>query len=83
MTSHHSDILLPREAWSTASGRNPLVAFVPILVALLGVAGIMLGSISAAPRVADKASIVEIDPTVTGSILTPAQERSALEMLDR
>ena len=83
MTSHHSDILLPRDAWSTAINRSRIVAFVPIAVALIGVAGILLGSISVGPGVADQATINELDPVTTGSIMTPEARRDALRMLDR
>ena len=84
MTSHHSDILLPRDAWSTAINRSRMVAFVPIAVALIGVAGILLGGISVGPGVADdQATITELDPVTTGSIMTPEAKRDALRMLDR
>lgn len=81
MTSHHSDILLPRAAWGTTAGRSRLIAFVPIAVALVGVGAILLGGISA--RIGDeRASASAVDPMTTGSIMTPDQRR-ALEMLDR
>ena len=83
MTSHHSDILLPRDAWSTAINRSRIVAFVPIFVALIGVAAILLGGISVGQGSADHATITELDPVTTGSIMMPEAERDALRMLDR
>lgn len=83
MTSHHSDILLPRDAWSGALQRSRLVSFVPIVVALLGVAGILLGGISVGPRTSERAAATAIDPVTTGSIATPEGQRRAIEMLDR
>ena len=82
MTSHHSDILLPRAAWGAAITRSRLIAFVPIAVALIGIAAIFLGGVSA--RIDDTAStsIVEVDPVMTGSIATPDHRRT-LERLDR
>jgi hypothetical protein len=83
MTSHHSDILLPREVWSAATHSSRLVAFVPIVVALLGVGAILLGGISVGSVSADHAAVTEIDPVTTGSIMTPEARRDALRMLDR
>jgi hypothetical protein len=82
MTSHHSDILLPRAAWGTAITRSRLIAFVPIAVALIGIAAIFLGGISARTDDTASTSITEIDPIMTGSVATP-DDRRALEMLDR
>jgi hypothetical protein len=81
MTSHHSDILLPRAAWGEGIGRTRLAAFVPITVALIGVAAILSGGITA--RSIDAATVVEVDPVTTGSVMTADQRRRALEMLDR
>jgi len=82
MTSHHSDILLPRAAWGTGVGSSKLIAFVPITVALVGIAAILFGGLSA--RTGDAtAAVTNIDPTTTGSIMTPEAQRRALEMLDR
>ena len=82
MTSHHSDILLPRAAWGTAITRSRLIAFVPIAVALIGIAAIFLGGISARTDDTASTSITEVDPIMTGSVATPDDSR-ALEMLDR
>jgi hypothetical protein len=81
MTSHHSDILLPRSAWGTAITRSRLAAFVPIAVALIGIAVILFGGISAGTDTAST-SITEVDPIMTGSVATP-DDRRAMEMLDR
>lgn len=82
MTSHHSDILLPRAAWGEGIGRTKLAAFVPITIALIGVAAILAGGITV--RTVDSAAtVVEVDPVTTGSIMTPEERRRALEMLDR
>ncbi len=83
MTSHHSDILLPREAWSAAVQRSRLAAFVPILLALLGVAGVLLGGISAGPSVANQATTAPIDPVTTGSVVSQGAAHEALRLLDR
>jgi hypothetical protein len=83
MTSHHSDILLPRDAWSGAGGSNRLVAFVPIAIALVGIAGVLFGGITAGSSGADHATVTEIDPVTTGSIMTPEARRKALRLLDR
>lgn len=81
MTSHHSDILLPRAAWGEGIGRTRLAAFVPITVALIGVAAILSGGITV--RSIDAATVVEVDPVTTGSVMTADERRRALEMLDR
>ena len=82
MTSHHSDILLPRAAWGTGVGHSKLIAFVPITLALVGIAAIIFGGLSA--RTGDAtAAVTNIDTTTTGSIMTPEAQRRALEMLDR
>ena len=82
MTSHHSDILLPRAAWGSTTDRSRMIAFVPIMVALLGVAGILLGGISVQTINAHTTVLSAIDPLTTGSIATDDHLR-ALPMLDR
>ena len=82
MTSHHSDILLPKAAWGSAIGRTRIAPFVPITLALIGVGAILFGGISVRPANTATASVGAIDPMTTGSIVTPEQRR-ALEMLDR
>ncbi len=81
MTSHHSDILLPRAAWGSTTDRSRMIAFVPIMVALLGVAGILLGGISVQTINAHNAAFADIDPVATGSIASGGS--LALPMLDR
>jgi hypothetical protein len=68
------DIMLPPSAApaSAPAARSRLVAFVPITVALVGVAAIMLGHITAADLKVTQAA-PGIDPIETGSIaLAPA-----------
>ena len=60
------DILLPAGN-ELRSRRSPFVAFVPIVVALAGVAAILLGSVSARDVIAAE-DAVAVDPVVTGSI---------------
>jgi hypothetical protein len=62
----HDDILVPGDERTEARGRQvPAAAFVPIGVALLGVAAIMFGGISA--RTLPAANNVAIDQMITGS----------------
>jgi len=82
MTSHHSDILLPRAAWGEGIGRTRMAAFVPITVALIGIAAILSGGITVRGTQAT-AEVNAIDPVTTGSVMTPSERRRALEMLDR
>lgn len=86
MTSNLSDILLPRSAWSTPEGRSRAAAFVPITLALVGVAAILFGGVSARMDATAHAAVTDIDPVITGTIaapLTPEARREALRMLDR
>lgn len=82
MTAHHSDILLPRAAWGEGLTRTRLAAFVPITVALVGVAAILSGGLTARTNPA-----AAIDPMVTASIAAPAmsdaERRQIMMMLDR
>ena len=80
MTSH--DIILPPAAGATAISRSKLAAFVPITLALFGVAAILFGGISARNDGA-VASISVIDPVTTGSVQSPDTRLRAMEMLDR
>lgn len=82
--THHSDILLPRAAWGEGLVRTRLAAFVPITVALVGVAAILSGGISVRPAM--HAAVAEIDPQTTAAIapaMTPQERRLAMVMLDR
>ena len=65
--------------------RTRIIAFVPIVLALVGVGAILLGHVSApTAAVADKQP--SIDPVVTGSIGAPDKPDEiarTIEMLDR
>lgn len=78
MTSH--DIILPPAAGATGISRSKIAAFVPITLALFGVAAILFGGITARNDSA-VASISVIDPVTTGSVIAPSAH--AIEMLDR
>ena len=80
--THFSDALLPTATLRALPfSRTGLAAYVPITVALLGVAFIMLGGISArAPMVA--ANAVYDEPIITGSIAAPTIDFDALKHLD-
>jgi hypothetical protein len=60
------DILLPAGN-EVRSRRSTLVAFVPIVVALAGVAAVLVGGVSARDVIAAE-DAVAVDPVVTGSI---------------
>jgi hypothetical protein len=83
MTSNFSDILLPRDSWGSTAARSRLIAFVPIGLALIGIAAIFLGGISVRTGDIAESSTIATDPVVTGSILTPEDRRRALQLLDR
>jgi hypothetical protein len=74
------DVILPPAATATGISRSRIAAFVPLALALVGVAVVLLGGVSA--RSTDTASVTNVDPITTGSIMTPEQRRHALEMLD-
>lgn len=79
MTSHHSDILLPRAAWGSETSPSRLIAFVPITIALAGVIAILAGGVTmTSVHLREPAVAVSIDPTTTGSIAG-----DGLPMLDR
>jgi hypothetical protein len=59
-------VALDDESPDDRSARAKFAAFVPIVVALLGVAVVLLGGISAGPT--SVAEIDTADPIVTGSI---------------
>jgi hypothetical protein len=79
MTS--TDILLPDAAARVS--RTKLAAVLPLSVALIGVAFILLGGVNARSSSAEVAATAGIDPIITGSIMTPDDRRQALMMLDR
>lgn len=76
------DILLPEAAAARVS-RTKLVAILPISLALVGVAFIMMGGVNARSSSVEVAAAAGIDPIVTGSIMSPDDRRQALIMLDR
>jgi hypothetical protein len=81
--SPRTDILLPGE--TAGRGRIPPGAFVPIAIAVVGVAVILFGGVSARTTSTAEAPAT-IDPVATGSIATPEtpeEQRRALERLDR
>lgn len=83
---YRDDLTLPLVAESTGSDsrRTPVAAFVPIAVALIGLALIMFGGATARdPATAvGVANQVQVDPIATGSI--PERDRAYdLMMLDR
>ena len=77
-----TDILLP-EATATRLSRTKLAAVLPLSLALAGVAFILLGGVNARGSSAEVAATAGLDPTVTGSIMSPDDRRQALMMLDR
>jgi hypothetical protein len=65
--------------------RTRIIAFVPIVVALVGVGAILLGHVSA-PTASVAAKEPTVDPVVTGSIAAPDKPDEigrTIEMLDR
>jgi hypothetical protein len=77
MASH--DILLP---YAGVPARTRAVAFVPITLAVCGIAAILFGGIRAdVPRDAFAAASA-IDPVTTGSIALPVDRQKALRHLD-
>jgi hypothetical protein len=80
MASH--DIILPPGMAQSATGRSKLAAFVPLTLALIGVAAVLLGGVSARHD-ESVAQLRQTDPMTTGAITTPEDQRRALEMLDR
>jgi len=80
MTS--TDILLP-EAGAAGVSRTRVAAFLPITLAVAGVAIILMGGVSARGPATETAARADIDPIITGAIMTPDDRRQALIMLDR
>ena len=78
MTSN--DILLPSA--TPGPGHSKIVAFVPIALALLGVAVVLLGGVSARTADTNTASVSAIDPMTTGAIVSPEARQRALQTLD-
>ncbi len=80
-------ILPPTGEADTRSARLRPAVFVPIAIALIGVATILLGGLTARGPAISTAD--GVDPIVTGSIpasfsaMSATDQRHALEMLDR
>ena len=80
-------ILPPTGEADTRSARLRPAVFVPIAIALIGVAAILFGGLTASGPAISKAD--GVDPVVTGSVqasfseMSAADQRHALEMLDR
>ncbi len=82
-------ILPPRDEAGTHSALRPAV-FLPIAIAFIGVAAILLGGLPARDPTTAIGAAEMIDPVVTGSIqpvsfdtMSDADQRHTLEMLDR
>ena len=76
------DILLPEAAAARVS-RTKLAAVYPMVLALAGVAFILVGGVNARGSSDEVAVTAGTDPILTGSIMTPDDRRQALMMLDR
>ena len=83
-------ILPPTGETDTRSARMKPAVFVPIALALAGVATILLGGLTARDPAMSTSRAEQIDPVVTGSVqpasfaaMSAADQRHALEMLDR
>jgi hypothetical protein len=64
--SFSDDVLIPSAAADGMAGSRPFAAFIPIGVAIAGIAAILLGGISAQNPIA--AGPADIDTIVTGSV---------------
>jgi hypothetical protein len=81
---YRDDLTLPLVAESTGSDsrRTPIAAFVPIAVALIGLALIMFGGATARDPASAIGAAKQVDPIATGAI--PERDRAYdLMMLDR
>ncbi len=83
-------ILPPTGEADPRPARLKPAAFVPIAIALIGVAAILLGALPARDPATEISKADGIDPVMTGSVqpasladMSPADQRHALEMLDR
>ena len=78
-------MLPPRGRADTRPARPKAAVFVPIVLALAGVAAILLGGLPAHDPAMGISKAEQIDPVVTGSVqpISDADRRHALEMLDR
>jgi hypothetical protein len=76
-----TDILLPEAVTASGVSRSKLTAFVPIALALIGIAAILLGGVTTHATNGQNAA-AGVDPIVTGAIAARADQRRALQMLD-
>ena len=78
------DLLLPfvAEAAPTGPSRTSVAAFVPIALALIGVAMILFGGLSARDPATAIGAAYPVDPIQTGAI-APRDRAYDREMLDR
>ncbi len=92
MSTRYPDdaILPPTGEADTRPARLKPAAFVPIAIALIGVAAILLGVLPARDPATAIGAADRIDPVMTGSVqpasfadMSPAKQRRALELLDR
>jgi hypothetical protein len=74
MNNAFRDDILLTPGLTAPARRTPLAAFVPIGIALFGVALIMFGGLSARDRSAAR-EITVIDPITTGSIVSEPQKQ--------
>lgn len=83
--NHRDDLTLSLVPETGANGlrRAPFTVFVPIFLALVGVAMILFGGLSARNQTATAVGVAaEVDPVATGAI--PERDRRRdIEMLDR
>ncbi len=80
------DAMLPLRGQADARpARLKPAVFVPIALALTGVAAILLGGLPAHDPAMGISKVEQVDPVVTGSVqpMSDAERARALEMLDR
>jgi len=77
-----TDVFMSLAAASTL-GRAKLAPFLPMAVALAGVAFILVGGINSPAPSGETAATASVDPIVTGSVMAADDRRQALIMLDR
>jgi len=75
------EIILPPAATAGIS-RTRMAAFVPLALALVGVAAVLFGGVSARTTSVAAAG-AGIDPMVTGSVVSADDQARAMKMLDR
>ncbi len=80
MSAH--EIILP-PAVGAGISRTRMAAFIPLALALVGVAAVLVGGVSARGTGNVTASAGAVDPIVTGSIVSPDEQQRAMKTLDR